>query len=96
MVQLTNMKLLVLYKPDSEHSRSIETFVHDFQSRHGSVVRKIEMINSQSREGMATMSLYDIMQQPAIMAMADDGQLLQHWTGPTLPLIDEVASYFYS
>lgn len=89
------MKLLVLYKPDSEFSRSVETFVHDFESRHGSVVRKVEMLNSQSREGMALMSLYDIMQQPALMVLTDDGQLLQHWTGTTLPLMDEVASYFY-
>ncbi len=70
-------------------------FIHDFQSRHGSVVRKIETLDSQSREGMATMSLYDIMQQPALLALTDDGQVLQHWTGKDLPLMDEVASYFY-
>lgn len=90
------MKLLVIYHQKSETSRAVETFVHDFQSRHGSVVRKVELLDSQSREGMATMSLYDIMQQPVLMVLADDGQLLQHWAGPTLPLIDEVASYFYS
>ncbi len=90
------MKLLVIYRPDSEYSRNVETFIHDFQSRHGSVVRKVEVLNSQSREGMALMSLYDIMQQPALLALADDGQLIQHWTGTTLPLMDEVASFFYS
>lgn len=90
------MKLLVIYRPDSEYSRDVETFIHDFEARHGSVVRKIEVLNSQSREGMALMSLYDIMQQPAIMALNDDGQLAQHWTGTTLPLMDEVAGYFYS
>lgn len=90
------MKLLVLYRPDSEYSRSVETFVHDFQQRHGAIVRKIEILDSQSREGMALMSLYDIMQQPAIMALEDDGRMVQYWSGTTLPLMDEVASYFYT
>lgn len=90
------MKLLVIYRPDSEYSRSVETFLHDFKARHGAVVRKIETINSQSRDGMALMSLYDIMQQPAILALTDDGQLAQHWSGSTLPLMDEVAGYFYN
>lgn len=89
-----NMKLLVIYRPDSEHARSVETFIHDFDKRHGALVRKIEVVNSQSRDAMATMSLYDIMQQPAILALADDGQLLQHWAGPQLPTLDEVAAYF--
>ena len=93
---MVNMKLLVIYKPDSEYARSVETFVHDFEKRHGSLVRKIEVVNSQSRDAMATMSLYDIMQQPVIMALTDDGQLLQHWTGPDMPLLDDVASYFVS
>ena len=90
------MKLVVLYRPDSEYSRNVETFMHDFQQRHGSVVKKIEVVDSQSRDGMATLSLYDIMQQPAFLALEDDGRLIQHWSGPQLPLMDEVASYFYS
>ena len=89
-----DMKLVILYKPDSEHSRTMETFVHDFEQRHGAMVRKIEVLNSQSREGMATMSLYDIMQQPAILVLRDDGQLANFWAGPQLPLMDEVAAYF--
>lgn len=88
------MKLLVVYRPDSEYSRSVESFVHDFQNRHGSIVRQVETLSSQSREGMAMMSLYDIMQQPALLALADDGSLVQHWVGSELPLMDEVAAYF--
>lgn len=88
------MKLLVLYRPDSEYSRTVESFVHEFQHRHGALVPRIETLNSQSREGMAMMSIYDIMQQPAIMVLADDGQLLQHWLGSDMPLMSDVAAYF--
>lgn len=90
------MKLVVLYRQGTEYTRTIETFVHDFQDRHGSVVRKIEMLDSDSRDGQAMMSLYDIMQQPALLALQEDGRLVAHWVGKDMPLMDDVASYFYS
>ena len=90
------MKLVVMYRPESEFSRAVETFVGDFKRRHEGVGRRIEVINVDSREGMANMSLYDIMEQPALMVLSDDGQALKIWTGSVLPLMDEVAAYFYT
>lgn len=88
------MKVVILYRPESEHARSVETFIHDFKARNGSV--KLEIVDVDTREGVATASLYDIMRYPAILAMAGDGSLLKHWEGKELPLMDEVASYAYS
>lgn len=88
------MKIMVLYRPDSEYSRTVETFIHDYQIQHEG--NKLEVLNVDSREGSATASLYDIMQQPAILALRDDGGVLRSWEGATLPLMDEVASYAYS
>jgi hypothetical protein len=85
------MKVVILYRPKSEHSSATETFIRDYQMRHGS--DKIEVINVDDREGIATASLYDIQQYPAILALATDGVMLAMWQGPQLPLIDEVASY---
>lgn len=68
--------------------------MHDYQVRHGS--SKLELVNVDEREGIALASLYDIMQFPAIMAMATDGTLLHLWEGSQLPLMDEVASYMYT
>ena len=90
------MKLVVIYRPNSETARGVETFIHDFQHHHEGIGRRLEVISADSREGMATMSLYDIMQHPTLMVLADDGQLIHHWAGETLPLMDEVASYFYT
>lgn len=70
--------------------------MRDFQRQHEGVGRRMDVLNVDSRDGMATMSLYDIMQQPALMVLADNGQLVHHWTGDQLPLMDEVASYFYT
>jgi spore cortex formation protein SpoVR/YcgB (stage V sporulation) len=56
----------------------------------------MEVMNIDSRDGAATMSLYDIMEQPALIVLADDGQMVQFWSGSVLPLMDEVAAYFYA
>ena len=71
-------------------------FIHDFQHMHEGIGRRMEVLNVDSREGIAMMSLYGIMQHPALMVMSDSGQLIHFWAGDTLPLMDEVAAYFYT
>jgi hypothetical protein len=88
------MKVVILYRPNSEHGRAVESFVRDFEARHNS--GKIEVINVDSRDGASTASLYDVMQYPAILALRDDGSMLRMWQGGALPLMDEVAYYTFS
>jgi hypothetical protein len=88
------MKLVILYRPDSEHTRSVEEFVHEFERRVPG--RKVEMISLNGREGVAMASLYDVVRYPAILATTDDGRLLQWWQGDQLPLMNEVAAYAQS
>ncbi len=88
------MKVVIIYRPNSEHARAVEEFAHEFERRDAS--RHIEMVDYDSRDGMAMASLYDIMAQPVILALADDGRMLQMWVGPDLPLMDDVAAYTIS
>jgi hypothetical protein len=88
------MKITVLYRPESEHGRVMDEFVHEFQHRHEDT--KLEIQDIDSRDGSAMASLYDIMQYPAILALRDDGSVLKIWEGGELPLMDEVASYAFS
>ncbi len=85
------MKVVILYRPNSEHGTEVETFIHDFKAQHNA--RMLEVEDADSRDGIATASLYDIMQFPAILAMSDTGSMLKIWQGETLPLMDEVAYY---
>ncbi len=85
------MKVLILYRPHSEHGRTVEEYVHEFQMRNRE--HRLEMIDVETRDGSATASLYDVMQYPAILVTQDDGYLQRCWLGDTLPLMDEVASY---
>lgn len=90
------MKLTVIYRPNSEYARTVETFIGDFNRLHEGLRDQVEVLNVDSREGMAMMGLYDIMDQPALIVQAEDGRQLNSWSGPQLPLMDEVAAYFYT
>lgn len=85
------VKLLILYRPNSEHERDVETFVRDFQREH--VGKKLELLSVNTRDGAATASIYDIFAFPAILALADDGSVIQSWSGMPLPLMNDVAGY---
>ena len=86
------VKLLILYRPNSEHETDVESFVRDFQRRY-EVGRKLEMVSINTRDGAATASLYDIVAYPAILVLGHDGSLANAWQGMPLPLMDEVAGY---
>ena len=88
------MKLLILYRPNSEHATEVESYVRDFEHRHN-IGGSIELISVNTRDGAATASLYDIMAFPSILALTGDGQMLNVWQGKPLPLMDEVAGYLY-
>lgn len=85
------MKVLIIYRPNSEHGRLTEEFIHDFQSRNPT--QRLEVLNIDSRDGSATATLYDVMEYPSILVLQSDGQIEKSWEGDNLPRLDEVASY---
>jgi hypothetical protein len=86
-----NMKVLVVYRPNSEHGRLVEEFIRNFRARHDP--ERLEVLDIDTREGSAMATLYDVMQYPAVLVVQLDGSLQRSWEGETLPLIDEVVSY---
>lgn len=87
------MKAIVLYHPKSSHTRVVESYVREFASRgHG----EISLVSLETKDGVDTARLYDIVQYPAILVTRDDGQLLKDWQGEQLPLMDEVVGYLHS
>lgn len=93
MVSFGHMKVLILYRPQSEHATPVEMFVRDFEHQHDLGSKNIELVSVDTREGTATASLYDIWSFPAILALDMDGRMLNIWQGLPLPLMDEVAGY---
>ncbi|HSX43040.1 MAG TPA: hypothetical protein VLF59_03040 [Candidatus Saccharimonadales bacterium] len=89
------MKVLVLYRPNSEFSRTVEEFVQELQTRHNLDEKHLQVIDYDSREGAATASMYDLMRQPAVLVVSDQGGYIKSWEGETLPVTQEVASYTF-
>jgi len=89
------MKVLVMYRPNSEFARSIEEFVHDLQTQHNVDEHHLQVLDFDSREGSAMASLYDVTDQPGILILGEDGSYVKHWQGTDLPLLAEVAGYTF-
>lgn len=84
------MKILVLYRPNTERGSLAENYVSEFmRSRH----QELQLLDIDSPEGSHLVDLYGITDNPAILVRRDDAQLVQMWQGETLPLINELAGY---
>ena len=90
------MKILVLYRPHSDHARRIEEFLHDLQRQHDIDERNVQVLDIDSRDGIATASIYDVVSSPAIVVTDNVGGYVQSWTVSNLPLMQDVAAYAYS
>lgn len=88
------MKVVVLYRPNSEFARAVEDFAREFSRQYPD--KKLELISVDTRDGSATASLYDILRYPAVLALSDDGRVMHEWHEQTLPLINEVSYYITS
>jgi hypothetical protein len=85
------MRVVILYHPNQEFAGLAEDFKRDFEARHKD--REIELVSLETIEGAEMAKLYDVVRYPAILAVADDGQLQKLWQDRPLPLIDEVSAY---
>jgi hypothetical protein len=85
------MKVLVLYRPNSEFARLIDEFVGNFTRVYPD--HRLELVDLNSKGGASKAEIYGIVRYPAIIALTNDGQLLKDWQGEPLPLMSEVAYY---
>lgn len=88
--------MLVFYRPNSEYARQVEEFVHDLQTRHSVDERHLQVLDIDSREGSSTASLYDVVTNPAVLIIGNDGGYVKNWDGFPLPLLQEVVGYTFS
>lgn len=84
------MRAVIVYRAESDHRRPVEEFLHDFTRQTGNIV---ETYSPDDKEGQEFCRVYDIVEYPTMVALADDGQLLATWRGLPLPTISEVSYY---
>ena len=84
------MKITSVYREESDHAREVFDFLRDFEKRTG---QTIEEINTDSPRNEFFIRAYDIVEYPTILALTDEGKVLNQWRGRPLPMIDEVSYY---
>ena len=84
------MRTVIVYKPNSEHATSVETYLRDFSRQTGNI---IETIDPETREGQSFCQTYDVVEYPSTIALDYSGKMLNFWKGLPLPLINELSFY---
>lgn len=84
------MIVKVVYRYESDHAREVLDYLRDFQRQTGNT---IEEVNPDTPDGASLCRVYDIVEYPTMIALSDNGQLLNMWRGRPLPTISEVSYY---
>lgn len=84
------MRVVVIYKEETDYAREVIDYLRDFERQTGHV---LETMDPDTRDGSGFCRTYDIVEYPTIVALSDDGQLQTMWRGTPLPPIDEVVYY---
>lgn len=84
------MKVSVVYKQDSDYTRSVTEWIREFARRTG---KTIEEINPETRDGDTFARTYDIVEYPTFIAIDNEGVVHNAWRGTLLPTISEVSYY---
>ena len=84
------MRVVVVYRAESDYARRGIDFLHDFNRQTG---HTIEEIDPDSAEGSDFCRTYDIVEYPTIIALSVDSQMQNMWRGLPLPTISEVSFY---
>lgn len=86
------MKAILLYRPNSNHSRQCEQYIADFKKQTN---RDIELMDYDSVEGAEFARNRDITSSPALVVVDDFKSVRKQWLGEKLPLFNEVSAYLW-
>lgn len=87
------MRIVVVYREQSEHRAAVEAFIRDYKRRTDD---EPEIINPDTRAGADFCRVYDVVEYPTILALGTDGSPYRIWRGAMLPTVDDVVSVSYS
>jgi len=84
------MRVVVVYKEESDYARSIIEYLRDFEHQTGHI---LETLNPETPAGIDFCLAYDIIEYPTMIALSEDGMVQNSWRGIPLPTISEVSYY---
>jgi hypothetical protein len=85
------MKIVILYKPVSELASSVESYAKEFERETG---QSINLLNSESHEGIALAGVHDIVRQPVLLVLQDNSELVEVWQErDSWPTMSQLSAY---
>lgn len=82
------MRVVCVYRDNEDYTRSVTEFIENIRRQTG---HEVESLNPD--ENPEFCRTYDIVEYPTIIALDNQGSVLNLWRGRDLPLIDEVLFY---
>ena len=83
------MRLVVVWNEQTDYAREVREWIHEYE-RRGSTVMP-EILDPETIEGEMFTTAHDIVRYPAVVALTDDGKVLEKWLGTPMPQLDAVA-----
>lgn len=84
------MKVVIVYKNESDHARAVLDYLRDFERQTG---HALPTLDPESIEGELFCRAYDIVEYPTVIAISDSSAMQSMWRGLPLPTISEVSFY---
>jgi hypothetical protein len=84
------MRVVVVYKDNSDYTRTVLDYLRDFEHQTGHV---LETMDPDSLGGALFCETYGIVEYPTIIAVSEDSVMQDNWRGLPLPTISELSYY---
>ena len=84
------MKVIIDWNEQTDYASEVRSWMKDFEHDTGGT-KKIESMDPYTLDGEQFAQMYDIVQFPTIIALDNDGKVLEQWSGTPLPQIEQVA-----
>ena len=81
------MRVVCIWRRESDYGRPVEEWLTEFERRYGA---EIESYDPDEPEGASLCRTYDIVEYPTLIALDNNGTVLETWRGQQMPTFDEV------
>lgn len=82
------MRVICVYRDNEDYTRTVTDWIENIRRQTGHEIESMD-----PDENVHFCETYDIVEYPTIIALDNQGSVLNMWRGRDLPLIDEVLFY---
>ena len=82
------MRVVCIYRDNQDYTRSVDEWLENIRRQTG---REIETLDPDENSDFC--EAYDVVEDPTILALSEQGEVRASWRGRDLPLINEVLYY---